>query len=97
MAEGRRPWPPNPEDVLAGTWVQVIQQLAEQGVPTSKLFFGGRSMGGRIASYIADAVEPAGMVCISYPFHAPNDPSLAITIHLAADGDADADRSGRTG
>ena len=82
MAEGRRPWPPDPEDVLAGTWVQVIQQLAEQGVPTSKLFFGGRSMGGRIASYIADAVEPAGMVCISYPFHAPNNPASAITIHL---------------
>ena len=82
IAEGRRPWPPDPEDVLAGTWVQVIQQLAEQGVPTSKLFFGGRSMGGRIASYIADAIEPAGMVCISYPFHAPKDPSTAITIHL---------------
>ena len=68
--------------MLAGAWVQVIQQLTEQGVPTSKLFFGGRSMGGRIASYIADAVEPAGMVCISYPFHAPNNPSSAIIIHL---------------
>ena len=79
---GRRPWPPDPEDVLASAWVQVIQQLAQQGVPTSQLFFGGRSMGGRIASYIADAVEPAGMVCISYPFHPPNDPARAITIHL---------------
>ena len=82
METGRRPWPPDPEDVLAGAWVQVIQQLAQQGVPTSKLFFGGRSMGGRIASYIADAVEPAGMVCISYPFHAPKNPASAITIHL---------------
>ena len=82
METGRRPWPPDAEDVLAGTWIQVMQQLAEQGVPTSKLFIGGRSMGGRIASYIADAAEPAGMVCISYPFHAPNDPSRATTFHL---------------
>ncbi len=82
QAEGRRPWPPDPEDVLAATWLQVIQQLAEQGVPAAQLFIGGRSMGGRIASYIADAVEPAGMVCISYPFHAPNDPASAITVHL---------------
>ena len=82
METGRRPWPPDAEDVLAGTWIQVMQQLAEQGVPTSKLFIGGRSMGGRIASYIADAAEPAGMVCISYPFHAPNDPARATTFHL---------------
>ncbi len=79
---GRRPWPPDPEDVLAAAWVQVIQQLAEQGVPPSQLFIGGRSMGGRIASYLADAVEPAGMICISYPFHAPNDPTRATIIHL---------------
>lgn len=82
METGKRPWPPDPEDVLAAAWVQVIQQLAEQGVPPNRLFFGGRSMGGRIASYIADAVEPAGMVCISYPFHAPKNPASAITIHL---------------
>ncbi len=82
QAEGRRPWPPDPEEVLAATWLDMIRQLAELGVPTSKLFIGGRSMGGRIASYIADAVEPAGMICISYPFHAPAQPSTAITIHL---------------
>ncbi len=82
LAAGRRPWPPDPEDVLSATWIQVILQLAQQGVPTNNLFIGGRSMGGRIASYLADAVEPAGMVCISYPFHAPSDPSRATTIHL---------------
>ena len=82
MATGRRPWPPDPEDVLAATWWQVVQQLAAQGVPTHRLFIGGRSMGGRIASYLADALEPAGMVCISYPFHAPDNPASAITIHL---------------
>lgn len=82
MEADKRPWPPDPEDVLAASWIQVIQQLAEQGVPPNRLFFGGRSMGGRIASYIADAVEPAGMVCISYPFHAPKNPASAITIHL---------------
>ena len=82
MAEGRRPWPPDPEDVLVATWMSVIQQLSEQGVPPSQLVIGGRSMGGRIASYIADRVEIGGLVCISYPFHAPNDPSRAMLFYL---------------
>jgi predicted alpha/beta-hydrolase family hydrolase len=82
LEAGKRPWPPDPDDVLASAWLQVIQQLSAQGVPPHRLFFGGRSMGGRVASYIADSVEPAGMVCISYPFHAPRDPSRAMTVHL---------------
>ena len=82
LAAGRRPWPPDSDEVLAASWLQVIQQLSEQGVPTHQLFFGGRSMGGRVASYLADSVEPAGLVCVSYPFHAPRDPSRAMTVHL---------------
>ena len=82
LEAGKRPWPPDPDDVLASAWLQVIRQLSEQGIPPHQLFFGGRSMGGRVASYIADSVEPAGLICISYPFHAPRDPSRAMTVHL---------------
>ena len=81
-AEGRRPWPPDPEEVLVATWLSVIQQLSEQGVARGDLVIGGRSMGGRIASYIADRIEIGGLVCISYPFHAPGDPSRAMPLYM---------------
>src|SRR5687767_468494 len=46
--------PPDREPVLRATWLSVIEQL---GVPHQQLFIGGKSMGGRIASLIADAAE----------------------------------------
>ena len=79
---GRRAWPPDPEDVLVATWVEVMQQFVAKGAPVSRLVIGGRSMGGRIASAIADAAEVAALIPISYPFHAPRDPSRASTTHL---------------
>ena len=82
MESGRRPWPPDPDDVLTATYVQVLQQFAAKGVPTSRLAIGGRSMGGRVASRLADAAEVAALVPISYPFHPPRDPSRAKTAHL---------------
>ena len=32
---------------------------------------GGQSFGGRVASLIAPEVDPAAVVCFSYPLHAP--------------------------
>ena len=45
-ATGRRAWPPDDEEVLAGAWIEVLRELA----PTSRLIIGGRSLGGRAAS-----------------------------------------------
>jgi len=79
---GRRPWPPDPDDVLTATYIQVIQQFAAKGVPPARLAIGGRSMGGRVAARIADPAEVAALIPISYPFHPPNDPTRAKTAHL---------------
>ena len=46
------------------------------------LAIGGKSMGGRIASMIADEVGAAGLICLGYPFHPPGNPKKARTEHL---------------
>lgn len=48
----------------------------------SPLFIGGKSMGGRIASQIADLQPVRGCICLGYPFHPPRNPSKLRTAHL---------------
>jgi len=43
---------------------------------------GGKSMGGRIASMIADDAGVDGLVCLGYPFHPPGKPEKLRTAHL---------------
>lgn len=56
--------PPDREPVLRATWLKVIEPLNR-----ARLVIGGKSMGGRIASLIADEAGVAGLVCLGYPFH----------------------------
>ncbi len=54
---------------------------------TTPLIIGGKSMGGRVASMIADemfaAGRIAGLLCLGYPFHPPEKPQQLRTAHLA--------------
>jgi predicted alpha/beta-hydrolase family hydrolase len=54
--------------------------------PGAPLLIGGKSMGGRVASLLADelfgAGRIAGLVCLGYPFHPPNRPAELRTAHL---------------
>ena len=50
--------------------------------PASEVVIGGKSMGGRIASMIADETGVAGVVCLGYPFHPPGKPERLRTAHL---------------
>ncbi len=70
--------PPNREPVLRETWHTVINALDAE-----TLIIGGKSMGGRIASLIADEVQPAALVCLGYPFHPTGKPDRLRTEHLA--------------
>lgn len=65
-AEGTRR-PPDRAPVLVETWRAVIAELGGG----DRLVIGGKSMGGRMASMIADDVGARGLVCLGYPFHAP--------------------------
>lgn len=50
--------------------------------PAGELVIGGKSMGGRIASMIADETGVAGVVCLGYPFHPPGKPDRLRIAHL---------------
>ena len=76
--EGRRPGPDR-EAVLLQTWRDVVAALGG----TSRVATGGKSMGGRIASMVADELGVAGLVCLGYPFHAPGREPGARIAHLA--------------
>jgi uncharacterized protein len=71
--------PPDREPVLRATWLQVIEKLGRQG-----LVIGGKSMGGRIASLIADEAGVSGLVCLGYPFHPVGKPDKLRVEHLRA-------------
>ena len=73
---GRRP--PDRQPILLACWRRVIAALA----PASRLIIGGKSMGGRMASLIADERAVAGLVCFGYPFHPPGRPDKLRTEHL---------------
>ena len=77
-ADGRRR-PPNPQRQLLATWRAVVSQL---GAP-QRLVIGGKSMGGRMASLVADECGAAGLVCLGYPFHPVGKPERLRTEHLA--------------
>ncbi len=69
--------PPDREPVLRDAWLQVIAELGPDG-----LVIGGKSMGGRIASLIADEARVAGLVCLGYPFHPVGKPKQLRVEHL---------------
>ncbi len=48
------------------------------------LVIGGKSMGGRMASMVADEIGVAGLICFGYPFHPPGQPARLRTAHLTA-------------
>ena len=74
---GKRTHPDAPA-VLEQTWLQVVEQLGER----SRLVIGGKSMGGRIASMVADRAEVKGLVCLGYPFHPTGRPKVLRVAHL---------------
>jgi uncharacterized protein len=75
--------PPPRADLLQDEYREAVDELAA-GAP---LIIGGKSMGGRVASMIADELladgRIAGLLCLGYPFHPPAKPQQLRTSHLA--------------
>ncbi|UCI06345.1 alpha/beta fold hydrolase [Mesorhizobium sp. B1-1-8] len=82
---GHRKPPPRAETVNP-EYVKAIADLRAKGM-SGKLIIGGKSMGGRVASMVADEMsakgEISGLVCLGYPFHPPGKPEQLRTKHLA--------------
>lgn len=68
---------PDREPILRETWHEVIKLFEGK-----QIFIGGKSMGGRIASLIADECDVEGLICLGYPFHPVGKPEKLRTEHL---------------
>lgn len=73
---------PDRGPVLRESWLDAIRALAGTDGPGS-FVIGGKSMGGRIASMVADEAGVGGLVCLGYPFHPPGQPGKLRVAHLA--------------
>lgn len=75
--------PPPRAETLIPEYLAAIDDLG----PQPRLVIGGKSMGGRIASMIADELHAsgrvAGLLCLGYPFHPIGKPDQLRTAHLA--------------
>jgi hypothetical protein len=76
---GRRTAPDRPA-VLLDCYRAAIAAVRDSA---DVLVIGGKSMGGRIASMVADDEGVAGLVCLGYPFHPAGRPAVLRTAHLA--------------
>jgi predicted alpha/beta-hydrolase family hydrolase len=82
---GKRAPAPRAEK-LTGNYAAAIAAVRTERAG-ERLFIGGKSLGGRVASLIADEEYAArrieGLVCLGYPFHPPKKPEKLRTAHLA--------------
>lgn len=74
--------PPPRAETLVPEYLAAINELD----PKWPLIIGGKSMGGRVASMMADDAfgsgRIAGLLCLGYPFHPPGKPAQLRTAHL---------------
>ncbi len=77
---GKRP--PDRQPALLDRWREVYAEVVQQfGAP---VLIGGKSMGGRMATLVADELDCAGVVCLGYPAHAPGKPEALRIAALEA-------------
>ncbi|MBU2580420.1 MAG: dienelactone hydrolase family protein [Alphaproteobacteria bacterium] len=83
---GKRRPPPKIETMFPEL-VEAVDEIRARIGTNAKLLIGGKSMGGRIASMLADELlekgQISGLVCLGYPFHPPKKPDSLRTAHLA--------------
>ncbi len=85
--DGKRRPPPRAE-MLIPAYQEALADFRDLAHQTARILIGGKSLGGRVASLIADdafrsgAVD--GLVCFGYPFHPPKRPDNLRTAHLEA-------------
>jgi predicted alpha/beta-hydrolase family hydrolase len=73
--------PPNPAGKLQECWREVFAEVRRH--VAGVLAVGGKSMGGRMASLLADELGADALVCLGYPFYAVGKPEKPRVEHLA--------------
>lgn len=80
MQQGRKI--PDPQPKMQALYRQVVREVAEVHRPKA-IVIGGKSMGGRVASYIAGSTEGVGgLVFLGYPLHPPGKQDRLRDEHL---------------
>jgi predicted alpha/beta-hydrolase family hydrolase len=73
--------PPNPQAQLLEQWRAVYTAVRQR--VAGPLAIGGKSMGGRMASLLADELGADALVCLGYPFYAVGKAEKPRVAHLA--------------
>ena len=73
--------PPNPQTKLLDQWREVHAVVRQQ--VAGRLAIGGKSMGGRMASMLADELGADALICLGYPFYAIGKAEKPRVAHLA--------------
>ena len=73
---------PDPQPKMQALYREVVQEIATTYRPRT-LVIGGKSMGGRVGSYIAaDSSDVRGLVFLGYPLHPPGKQDQLRDAHL---------------
>lgn len=81
--EGRR-FPDRAPKLIAEVRAAAETFAAGLGTTTARLVLGGRSMGGRMCSMaVAEGLEAAALVLLSYPLHPPGKPDKLRVEHFS--------------
>jgi predicted alpha/beta-hydrolase family hydrolase len=74
---------PDKKEILETSYRQVIEEVKASRYRPKRIFVGGKSMGGRIASQVvASGVNVEGLFFLGYPLHRPGQPELLRDEHL---------------
>jgi len=68
---------PDPQPVLSAIYRKAVDEM-----PYNRLIIGGKSMGGRIASYVSDNRKVKGLLFLGYPLHPPAKTEQLRDAHL---------------
>lgn len=79
--------PPDRQPKLIDAFAHVLRHISEHGGNKQRLFIGGKSMGGRMATLVAaekhETFDISGAFALGYPFHPPGKPSSLRTDHFS--------------
>lgn len=74
---------PDKKEILEDSYRHVIEKVKHSEYHPKRVFVGGKSMGGRIASQVAAAGEDVdGLFFLGYPLHRPGQPDVLRDQHL---------------
>jgi uncharacterized protein len=74
---------PDRMDILKKSYARILENIRARAHSPGKIFIGGKSMGGRVASMLAaDGIDVDGLFFLGYPLHSPGNFGTLRDEHL---------------